>query len=333
MRPVGQDDRVSRRQRLEEARSREPHDRSRHRRQAPPADAVGRSGGLAQRCDRIVSPTPNWGTPQCHWRCQDRILGASAGVGTTRSRPLRSNAGWPRAANSRSSLFTCKVRNLLAQRIAGGVWPPGSMLPNEMELARELGVSSGTVRKALDILESDRLVLRRQGRGTSVVDQATGDVAARFSNIRDGVGRRIVGDMELLAQTQGRANEDRAGALAAETPASPSCARRACDATRASCSCTRRWPSPSAGFRGSRERMPEPTGFPPWPSDTASIWPRHRNWLTLEEATPQSRKAARRRAAHPAAEARPRDLRGGRAVRSNGAWRCCSLTGRHALSR
>jgi GntR family transcriptional regulator len=81
------------------------------------------------------------------------------------------------------------------------------MLPNEMELARELGVSSGTVRKALDNLESDRLVLRRQGRGTSVVDQATGEVAARFTNIRNGEGRRIVGDMELLTQTKAEATE------------------------------------------------------------------------------------------------------------------------------
>ncbi len=35
-----------------------------------------------------------------------------------------------------------QVRNLLAERIASGVWVPGSMLPNEMDLARELGVSS-----------------------------------------------------------------------------------------------------------------------------------------------------------------------------------------------
>src|SRR6476646_9160336 len=100
-----------------------------------------------------------------------------------------------------------QVRNLLAQRLASGVWPPGSALPNEMELARELGVSSGTVRKALDSLESDRLVVRRQGRGTFVIDQASGDVAARFSNIRNGEGRRIGGDMELLAQVKAVAAE------------------------------------------------------------------------------------------------------------------------------
>jgi GntR family transcriptional regulator len=107
----------------------------------------------------------------------------------------------PRGKFSTEPLYV-QVRNLLAQRIANGVWAPGSMLPNEMDLARELHVSPGTVRKALDILESDRLVLRRQGRGTSVVDQASGDVAARFSNIRDGAGRRVVGDMELLTQAK-----------------------------------------------------------------------------------------------------------------------------------
>src|ERR1700674_24082 len=112
----------------------------------------------------------------------------------------------PRGKFSTEPLYV-QVRNLLAQRIADGVWAPGSMLPNEIELARELNVSSGTVRKALDILESDRLVLRRQGRGTSVVDQASGDVAARFSKLRDGEGRRIVGDMELLTQAKAPASE------------------------------------------------------------------------------------------------------------------------------
>lgn len=100
-----------------------------------------------------------------------------------------------------------QVRNLLAQRIADGVWPPGGMLPNEIELARELGVSSGTVRKALDTLEGERLVVRRQGRGTSVVDQASGEVAARFSNIRGKDGGKIVSDAELLEQTRGPASE------------------------------------------------------------------------------------------------------------------------------
>src|SRR5690349_11007788 len=93
-----------------------------------------------------------------------------------------------------------QVRNLLAQRIADGVWPPGTMLPNEIDLARELGVSSGTVRKALDTLESEHLVVRRQGRGTSVVDQASGEMASRFSNMRTPDGAKIVSESVLLEQ-------------------------------------------------------------------------------------------------------------------------------------
>ena len=98
-----------------------------------------------------------------------------------------------------------QVRNLLAERIAAGLWRPGAMLPNEQELARELGVSPGTVRKALDSLEQDRLLLRRQGRGTFVADQTSRELAVRFSNIRNSAGQRIVGELQLLSQTKGAA--------------------------------------------------------------------------------------------------------------------------------
>jgi GntR family transcriptional regulator len=100
-----------------------------------------------------------------------------------------------------------QARDLLAQRIAEGVWKPGSMLPNEQDLARELAVSPGTVRKALDQLEEERLLVRRQGRGTFVIDQASGDLVIRFSNIRDEAGQRIAGDLQMLDQSTGRASD------------------------------------------------------------------------------------------------------------------------------
>jgi GntR family transcriptional regulator len=94
-----------------------------------------------------------------------------------------------------------QVRDLIVRRIASGVWPAGSMLPGELVLARELGVSPGTVRKALEGLEKDRLLKRRQGRGTFVADQGSEELRARFSNLRDDKGRRMSGNMELLSQT------------------------------------------------------------------------------------------------------------------------------------
>ncbi|MBV9782975.1 MAG: GntR family transcriptional regulator [Acidisphaera sp.] len=61
-----------------------------------------------------------------------------------------------------------QVKNRLVQRIGSGAWKPGEMLPNEFQLAAEYKVSQGTVRKALLSLEADRLIVRRQGRGTYV---------------------------------------------------------------------------------------------------------------------------------------------------------------------
>jgi GntR family transcriptional regulator len=96
-----------------------------------------------------------------------------------------------------------QVCDELSRRIADGTWKPHSALPNEGDLARELGVSTGTVRKALDKLEADRFVLRRQGRGTFVVDQASHDVANRFDGLRQKEGSQVVWQPELLTRTVG----------------------------------------------------------------------------------------------------------------------------------
>ena len=61
-----------------------------------------------------------------------------------------------------------QVKALMTRRIASGEWKPGSMIPNEFQLAAEYNVSQGTVRKALMALEAARLIVRRQGRGTYV---------------------------------------------------------------------------------------------------------------------------------------------------------------------
>jgi GntR family transcriptional regulator len=84
-----------------------------------------------------------------------------------------------------------QVRDLLVTRIVRGEWNPGQMLPSEPDLARELGVSQGTVRKALALLEEAKLISRQPGRGTVVNDAASESVAIRFSNVRDAGGARI----------------------------------------------------------------------------------------------------------------------------------------------
>lgn len=57
----------------------------------------------------------------------------------------------------------------LRDEIGRGVHPEGVLLPGEQRLARALGVSRVTVRRALDVLESEGLVERRAGAGTMVL--------------------------------------------------------------------------------------------------------------------------------------------------------------------
>jgi GntR family transcriptional regulator len=100
-----------------------------------------------------------------------------------------------------------QLRDALAQRIASGQWKPGTAIPNEGDLAREFQVSPGTMRKAMDLLERERLITRRQGRGTFVNDQLCDELATRFINIRGPDGKRILGDAKSAEVAVGVANE------------------------------------------------------------------------------------------------------------------------------
>lgn len=86
-----------------------------------------------------------------------------------------------------------QVRDVLVQRIVVGHWKPGATLPNETQLAQQLGISIGTVRKALDLMEVERIVTRRQGRGTFVNDYAAAETTFPFSMFHNSEGQRISG--------------------------------------------------------------------------------------------------------------------------------------------
>src|ERR1700682_3876472 len=51
-----------------------------------------------------------------------------------------------------------QLRSALVGRIATGEWGPGTAIPNESDLAREYGVSTGTIRKSLHLMESEHLI-------------------------------------------------------------------------------------------------------------------------------------------------------------------------------
>ena len=61
-----------------------------------------------------------------------------------------------------------QIKALLLQSLEQGEWNAGDMIPSEVDLALRYKVSQGTVRKAIDELTAENLLVRRQGRGTFV---------------------------------------------------------------------------------------------------------------------------------------------------------------------
>jgi GntR family transcriptional regulator len=108
-------------------------------------------------------------------------------------------------AFSKRALYL-QVWDALTGRITSGAWKAGSAIPNESDLSHELGVSLGTVRKALKLMEAQRLVTRRQGRGTFVNDHAAHEFADRFNSLRTADGVPVCGQTKSAELAKGAAN-------------------------------------------------------------------------------------------------------------------------------
>ena len=64
-----------------------------------------------------------------------------------------------------------QVASILRRRIETGHWNPGSQISTIEELEREFEVARVTVRQAIDMLQTEGLVRRQQGKGTFVTKQ------------------------------------------------------------------------------------------------------------------------------------------------------------------
>ena len=73
--------------------------------------------------------------------------------------------GFTRITNERLS---DKVAQSIIEQIETGELKPGDKLPNELELAEELGISRGILREALTILQAREYIVRKPKDGTLV---------------------------------------------------------------------------------------------------------------------------------------------------------------------
>ncbi len=83
------------------------------------------------------------------------------------------------------------VERHLRSRIDSGALVPGDLIPSEAQLARTLGVSQGTVKKAVENLVNERLLYRHQGKGTYVSRIDFNNSLFRFFSYGDRVGAAV----------------------------------------------------------------------------------------------------------------------------------------------
>jgi len=127
--------------------------------------------------------------------------------------PVSSNlADAPEGGPAFSPLYR-QIKDLLTRSLQGGEWQPGDAIPSEMELAARYKVSQGTVRKAVDELAIENLLVRRQGKGTFVATHAEERTQYRFLRLTPDEGGGADMQRRLLDCRRLRAPADVARAL------------------------------------------------------------------------------------------------------------------------
>lgn len=121
----------------------------------------------------------------------------------------------PAAALGFNPLYM-QVKQRMLDRMLSGAWSPGMLLPSEQQIAAEIGVSQGTVRKALDALQAENLIVRRQGRGTFVAQHTSERALFHFFKLVGPDGARALPESVHAALSPATADPDTAERLGLE---------------------------------------------------------------------------------------------------------------------
>lgn len=101
-----------------------------------------------------------------------------------------------------------QIKNLILRSLEEGEWKPGDVIPSEQELATRFKVSQGTVRKAIDELAAENLVVRRQGKGTYVATHAERHIQYRFLRLQPDVGEENPAQRAIIECKRQRATAE-----------------------------------------------------------------------------------------------------------------------------
>lgn len=106
-----------------------------------------------------------------------------------------------------------QIKALLLQSLDQGEWKPGEAIPSEVDLAARFQVSQGTVRKAIDELAAENLLLRRQGKGTFVATHHEAKVRFRFLRLTSDTNDSMAPSSQILECRRVRSPADIAALL------------------------------------------------------------------------------------------------------------------------
>ncbi|WP_158698457.1 GntR family transcriptional regulator, partial [Cronobacter malonaticus] len=109
-----------------------------------------------------------------------------------------------------------EVKLALTRMLSGGEVRPGEAIPTEKQLCEMYGVSIGTVRKAIDELVIERVLVRQQGRGTFFVRHTPDRMLNFFWRVVGRNGVREIPIVQTLEFTEQTANAEEAQFLEVE---------------------------------------------------------------------------------------------------------------------
>jgi GntR family transcriptional regulator len=101
-----------------------------------------------------------------------------------------------------------QIKALIMQRLQSGEWKSGELIPSEVELGNRFKVSQGTVRKAIDELAAENLLVRRQGKGTFVATHHEARSQFRFLRLMPDSDEPQVTDKRVIELKRLRAPAD-----------------------------------------------------------------------------------------------------------------------------
>jgi hypothetical protein len=117
----------------------------------------------------------------------------------------KGNNGRPLSGRAAHRPTVPRGKRQLTEALSSGEWKPGDAIPAERRLAEHYGISIGTVRRAIDDLVAENMLIRQQGRGTFVASHNRDRLLFYFFHIVSQNGAKEYPVVRLLGFAKGKA--------------------------------------------------------------------------------------------------------------------------------